>query len=240
MKVFLKYNRIGTVEESCLSFWLEVFAQYEIYIVCDLFNVDKDSVPKNLKKLTNNINVTFINSDYSLGNQYVPYIKGRKRGMASANLTCFNYLESKDKFLWIIDADDTKFLDYDIDELRKKFVKAQKYLLDNNLDGFSLDFYRNYNDTWTFGVCVMSSKIEWKKIKDVTDKNLQSFKLPGNSDSVFDCLGRMGQLKLKNFVFDNHKFQHVYNNFRKLEKGIYSWSDKKLWNTPLKEDVIIL
>lgn len=239
-KAFLKYNRIGIIEESCLSFWVNLFEDYKIYVVCDLFELNKDSIPDNLKKITEKQDVTFLNSNYSLGNEYVPYVKARKRNMASANLTCFEHIQLEDKCFWIIDADDTHFLDYDIDVLKKKFASAEIYLEKENLDGFSLDFYRNYNDTWTFGVCLLSSSINWKQIRDIEASDLQRFSLSGNCDSVFDVLGRMNKLKLKNFVFDQTKFQHVYNNFRGLTDGIYFWSDNKLWDTPLKPDVIIL
>lgn len=239
-KVFLKFNRKGEREEQCLLFWLKLFSEYKIYIVCDLFDVKKDSVPTNLQNIVKDSNVTFINSDYSLGNEYVHYIKSRKRNMASANLTCFEYIDSHDKFFWIIDADDTHFLNPDWQVLKEKFVDAEKYLEKENLDAFSLDFYRNFNGTWTFGVCLLNSKINWKKIKNVRDIDLQKFNLPGNSDSVFDVLGRMGELKLKNFVFDHSTFQHIYNNFKGLQDGIYYWENGKLHDKFICDDVIII
>lgn len=239
-KVFLKFNRIGDTEDICLSFWLELFKEYKIYIVCDLFNVKTDKIPDNLKNITKNYNVNFINSNYSLGNLFVPYLKSRKRNMASANLTCFEYLDTLDEFCWIIDADDTHFISPNWKLLREQFVNAEQYLKEKNLDAFSLDFYRNYNDTWTFGVCLLKSSIKWEQIKSITDKDLKRFGLPGNCDSVFDVLGRLGHLQLKNFVFNDTKFQHVYNNFKGLTDGIYYWNNGKLWNTPLKEDIIIL
>ena len=153
-KVFLKFNRKGEIEEKCLSFWLKLFNNYKIYIVCDLFDVNKDPIPADLKKIIKNQPVIFINSNYSLGNEYVPYIKARKRNMASENLTCFEHIDSQDKFFWIIDADDTHFINPDWKTLIEKFHRAEKYLEEQNLDAFSLDFYRNFNGTWTFGVCL--------------------------------------------------------------------------------------
>jgi hypothetical protein len=239
-KVFLKFNRIGEMEDKCLSFWLKLFDDYKIYIVCDLFNIQKDKIPINLVNLIKDQNVTFVNSNYSLGNEYVSYIKARKRNMASANLTCFEYINRQDKFFWVIDADDTHFINPDWKILKEKFYNAEKYLEKENLDAFSLDFYRNFNGTWTFGVCLINSKIEWKKIKNITSEDLQKFNLPGNNDSVFDVLGRMGELKLKNFVIDRSTFQHVYNNFKGLENGVYYWEDGKLYDRQLFEDVVIL
>lgn len=238
-KVFLKYNRIGNIEETCLLFWLNLFENYQIYIVCDLFNVN-DHVPENLQKLTKDITVKFINSNYALGNEYLHYAKSKKRKMASANLTCFDYVDSVDKSFWIIDADDTYFIDPDFEFLKRKFSEAELYLKENELDGFSLDFYRNYNDSWTFGVCLLNSSISWKKLKDIKPEELQKFNLPANGDSVFDVLGRLGKFNLKNFVIDNTQFCHVYNNFRNLPNDYYSWKDNKLWNMPLKSDVVVL
>lgn len=239
-KVFLKFNRKGEIEENCLSFWLKLFNSYKIYIVCDLFDVNKDPMPADLKKIIENRPVTFINSNYSLGNEYVPYIKARKRNMASANLTCFEHIDSRDKFFWVIDADDTHFINPDWKTLIEKFHRAEKYLEEQNLDAFSLDFYRNFNGTWTFGVCLINAKIEWQKIRTVKDVDLQKFNLPGNNDSVFDVLGRMGKFKLKNFVFDHSTFQHVYNNFKGLKDGIYYWENGKLYDNFLYEDVVVL
>ena len=238
-KVFLKFNRIGETEDSCLSFWLKLFKNYQLYIVCDLFNVN-DKIPKNLKKLTKGINVEFINSNYSLGDEYLHYVKSKKRAMASANFTCFDYIKDTDESFWIIDADDTYFIDPNFEILRKKLQNAESYLKEHELDGFSLDFYRNYNDTWTFGVCLLKSTINWKLIKDIKAEELQRYNLPGNGDSVFDVLGRLGKFKLKNFVIDNTQFRHVYNNFRKLPNSFYSWKDNKLWDMPLKSDVVVL
>ena len=239
-KVFLKFNRKGEIEEKCLSFWLKLFADYRIYIVCDLFDINKEDIQLNLKTIVKDKSVKFINSNYSLGNQYVYYIKSRKRNMASANFTFFEYIDTTDKFFWIIDADDTHFINPDWKILKEKFNAAENYLEKENLDAFSLDFYRNFNGSWTFGVCLLNSKIDWKKIKNVKDVDLQKFNLPGNSDSVFDVLGRMGEFNLKNFVFNHCTFQHVYNNFKGLKDGIYYWENGKLYDNPLCKDVVIL
>lgn len=239
-KVFLKFNRSDEFSYVCLLSWLEIFKNYQIYVVCDLFNAEKDSIPKELAGLVANRDVKFINTNYGLGDEYAPMCKARKRCMAAANLTCFDHISKKDKFLWIIDADDTMFLHKDYEYLKTKLSECEDILMSNNLDGFSLDFYREYNDTWTFGVCLLKSSIDWKKIKTVSGEELAKYDLPINGDSIFDILGRKGIFKLKNFVFNGVAFQHVINNFKKMNVGVYYWNDKKLWDMPLKDDVISL
>lgn len=241
MKVFLKYNREGPSALICLHYWIELFSNYEIIINCDLFDVDKDKIPDNLKNLALNKNVKFINSDYSTGNIYTPNFKAKKRAMASANLTAWNHLKSEDQYFWIIDADDTMFLSANFNLIREKIKLAEDYALKHNLDGFSLDFYREYNDSWTFGVCLLKTNIPWKDIKNVTTEELIQNGLANNCDSCFDMLGRKGIVNLKNFVFDRCSFQHLINkNYTAIPNGLYYWRDGKLWNTPLKPDVIVL
>jgi hypothetical protein len=239
-KVFLKFNRDDPSAVVCLCFWLNLYQGYDVYIVCDLFDAKNDHIPDYLKPLLAYNSAKIINTDYSLGNEYTPHFKKRKRNMSSANLTCFSYLTKEDNCLWIIDADDTMFLSRDFEGLRTKLNTAEKYLLDNKLDGFSLDFYREHNDTWTFGVCLLDAKIAWKKISEVQIQELEELGLALNGDSIFDILGRKGTYKLKSFVFDEFAFQHIINNFPKLAAGIYWWKDRKLWDKPLKEDVISL
>lgn len=240
MKAFLKYNREEPFSKVCLLHWLELLNDYEIFIVCDLFNVKTESPPEYLSNFVKGKNVKFVNTDYSLGDEYASMCKSRKRAMASANLTCFKYATPADRCFWIVDADDTMFLTKDYPYLKEKFKLAEKFLLDESLDAFSLDFYREYNDTWTFGVCLVNSNMNWKLIKGVTGEDIVGLELSLNTDSIFDILGRKGIFKLKNFVFDRHAFQHVVNNFRKMNVGVYYWQDKKLWDTPLKDDIVIL
>jgi hypothetical protein len=238
-KVFLKFNRDTPISYVCLHYWLEIFSNYEIFVVCDLFDA-RDSIPKKLLNITVDKSVKFINTDYNLAKEYTPNFKSKKRKMASANLTCFSYLDKNDKFLWIIDADDTWFLTNDSNGIQGKIKCAEDYLIENSLDGFSLDFYREYNDSWTFGLCLLAANINWQQIKSVSNQEIEEYNLPLNGDSIFDVLGRTTRLKLKSFVFDGYGFQHIENNFPNLAGGIYFWKNKKLWDIPLKEDVIIL
>ena len=48
-KVFLKFNRKGEIEEKCLSFWLKLFAHYSNYFGRDLFSINQENIPINLK-----------------------------------------------------------------------------------------------------------------------------------------------------------------------------------------------
>lgn len=241
MKVFLKYNKTGPSALLCLHYWLELFAEYEVFINCDLFNVSKDPVPAELLRLISGRNVKVINSDYSTGNLYASQFKSKKRCMASANLTCWNYFNKSDDYFWVIDADDTMFLSKDFNLIRTKIKSAEAYAKQENLDGFSLNFYREFNDTWTFGVCLLKVNSPWQRIKEISAEELVQNNLPLNCDCLFDMLGRKGILKLKNFIFDNCGFQHLENKiYRSLPNGIYFWRDRKIWNTPIKPDVISL
>jgi len=237
-KVFLKFNRTDSFSLVCLLHWLEVFKGHEIFIVCDLYNTVKDQIPYYLSSLILGKNIKVINSDYTLGDKYTPEFKARKRKMASANLTCFNYLTKKDKLFWIIDADDTIFLTKDYENLSARLHRAEDIMKQENLDGFSLDFYRSLNNTWTFGVCLLRSDINWQQVENIKKEDLDKENLVYNSDSIFDYLGGKGILKLKNFVFPGYGFQHIINNYPAMPAGIYFWNNKKVWDIPLKDDVI--
>lgn len=239
MKSFLKINRSDPASLLCLRFWCEVFKNYETFILCDLYDTKKDSVPSFIKTILDDYRVTVINSDYSIGPRYCKCLKGAKHGMASANMTCFQYLGDSKGF-WIIDADDTMFLTRDYDHIREKISQAEKYLFENNLHGFSLDFYRNLNDCWTFGVCLLRSDTPWKLLETLSSDEVSSTGLARNIDTAFQLLKNKGTLRLENFVFDRLAFQHSVNNYPEMPHGIYSWHRGKLWDKPLKDDIVIL
>ena len=239
MKVFLKINRDDPAAVLCLRFWLEVFKNYKTFILCDRYRPDIDPTPDYLKTVLIDYKVTVINSDYSIGDAYCQNLKGAKRGMASANLTAFQHVKKTENF-WMIDADDTVFLTRDFDGLREKLKTAEQYLLDKNLDGFSLDFYRNLNNGWTFGVCLIRGSMPWQLIKDVDMGPMSELGFARNIDTAFDSLGRQGTFKLKNFVFDRMAFQHQCNNYPEMPHGVYVWHRGKLWDAPLKDDIVVL
>jgi hypothetical protein len=113
MKAFLKFNRSDTASIMCLYHWLELFRDYDITVVCDLYDVKTQPRPAYLNETVVGKSFNVINSDYSTGN-IMPF-KARKRKMASANFTCFN-LAKNEHYYWLIDADDTMFLirDYNL------------------------------------------------------------------------------------------------------------------------------
>jgi len=241
VKVFLKFNRNDPSAYLCLQYWLELFQKYDTTIICDLYDTVTQTMPAKLSKAIHGYKVKIINTDYQ---QFiVPYFKSKKQKMASANYEAFRLKESSD-LIWIIDADDTMFLSTDYEGLRGRLKKAEQYLISNKLDGFSLDFYREYNDTWTFGVACFNSNLNWNKVKSVTADNIEHYNLPMNIDSMFDVLKRKNQLRLESFVFPGYAFQHLINNFRKLNVGVYFWSGAakgkpaRLWDTPLHPEVI--
>lgn len=238
-KVFLKFNRSDPASVLCLRSWLEVFRDYQTVILCDLYTVNQDPVPDYLRTVLTDYSVQVINSDYALGNEYGRNLKGAKRGMASANLTCFQHLDGFQDF-WIIDADDTMFLTRDFVGLRTKFSQAEAIAREQNLDGFSLDFYRNLNNGWTFGVALLRATMPWQLIKDVDMAPYSERGFARNIDTAFAALGEQGKISLKNFVFDRFAFQHQINNYELMPHGIYVWSKGCLWDQPLQSDVVVI
>jgi hypothetical protein len=239
VKVFLKFHRTDPAAVLCLRFWCELFKEYETYILCDRYDPKSEPAPSYLKSVLDDYKLTVINSDYSIGDEYCRNLKGAKRGMASANMTPFYYMKNTDAF-WIVDADDTIFLTRDFDLLREKLKKAELYSNDYKIDAFSLDFYRNLNDCWTFGLALLKSNMPWQRIKELDGEEISSTGLARNIDTAFDLLGQKGVIKIANFVFDRIAFQHQCNNYPEMPHGIYVWHRGKLWDNPLQEDVIVI
>lgn len=240
-KVFLKFNRQEDFSFECLNHWIDVFQNDNIYVITDLF--EKNSVPDNFKKRIKEFNnLTIINSNYDLPNLYIPLIKKEAvKKLASPNLTCFEHIDSTDKHYWVIDADDTRFLESDGSLVRRKLLQCEKILEQNSLDAFSLDFYRCLDiNAWTYGVCLVSTNLNKSVLKNISQDKIKSYGLVLNFDSVVDILGREGLINTKSFVLDKFKFQHVVNRYPKLADGIYYWENNKLWNTTLREDVIVI
>jgi hypothetical protein len=239
VKAFLKIHRTDPASVLCLRFWLETFKTYDTYILCDRYNPNTEPAPDWLKTALIDYKVTVVNSDYSIGETFCQNLKGAKRGMASANMTAFKHVNKHQGF-WMIDADDTLFLTRDFDGIREKLKAAEHYLITNGLDGFSLDFYRNLNNGWTFGVCLLKGSMDWQKIKDVDMGPMVDLGFARNIDTAFDSMSRAGTIKLANFVFDRYAFQHQCNNYPDMPHGIYTWHRGKLWDKPLQSDVISL
>lgn len=234
-KAFLKINRTGASAIACLRHWLEIFRDHETYILCDWaypFPLELTSAQRDYP------GSTIIDSDRSL-TEYCAGLKGAKHGMASANLTGFRYSQDADAF-WMIDADDTQFLIYDFDLIRKKILQAENIMQDRQLDAFSLDFYRNLNDGWTFGMALIRVNCAWQRMKEIRREDMESLGLARNIDSAFHVMGQRGILKIANFVFDGVAFQHLYNNYPDMPHGIYSWHRGRLWDQPLKSDVVVI
>lgn len=235
IKAFLKINRTGASAIACLRHWLEIFRDHETYILCDwaypfpqeLTNAQRD-YPRS----------TIIDSDRSL-TRYCGALKGAKHGMASANLTGFVYSQDSDAF-WMVDADDTQFLTYDFDLVRAKIRQAETVMHERGLDAFSLDFYRNLNNGWTFGLALINSTCQWQRMNELTRQDVESTGLARNIDTAFQVLGDQGIIKLGNFVFDGLAFQHLYNNYPDMPHGIYVWRRGHLWDQPLKSDVVVI
>lgn len=237
VKVFLKFHRTDVSAVLCLRYWLELFKNYDTYILCDRYNPATEQPPEYLKTVLMDYKVKVVNSDYSIGDEYCSNLKGAKRGMASANMTAFKYV-SGDRGFWMVDADDTLFLSRDFDGLRNKLNLAETYLVENKLDAFSLDFYRNLNNGWTFGLALLRADMPWQLIKDVDMAPMVDLGFARNIDTAFDSLGRLGKIKIANFVFDKFAFQHQCNNYPEMPHGIYTWHRRNLWSTPIQPDVV--
>lgn len=234
-KAFLKINRTGASAISCLRHWLEIFRYHETYILCDwpqpwpeeLISAQRDYPASRI-----------VASDRSL-TEYCGGLKGAKHGMASANLTGFQHSQDADAF-WMIDADDTQFLTYNFDAIRKKISRAEEIMRERSLDAFSLDFYRNLNDGWTFGMALIRVECAWQRMREIQREDMEVLGLARNIDSAFHVMGQRGILRIANFVFDGQAFQHLYNNYPAMPHGIYSWHRGSLWDQPLKSDVIVI
>ena len=165
-------------------------------------------------------------------------VSKRWRNVAASNLSCYEKSESEP--FWLIDADDTLFITFDVSLIKEKIKLAEHYFLENKLDGFSLDFYRTFKrDHWSFGVALLQNKHDLINILRSTDLEFfQTLKLPFNLDALFDCNRRQKKLKLESFVFDNTFFQHQLEQ-KFLPYGIYKWENKKLWDMKLNPDVKI-
>lgn len=235
VKAFLKINRTGASAIACLRHWLEIFKHHETYILCDW---EYPFPPELTAAQRDYPNSKIIDSDRSL-TAYCGGLKGAKHGMASANLTGFAYSRDADAF-WMVDADDTQFLTYDFELVRNKIKQAEETLNNKNLDAFSLDFYRNLNNGWTFGLALIRSNCNWQAMKTLTREDVESTGLARNIDTAFQVLGNRGVLKLGNFVFDGLAFQHLYNNYPEMPHGIYSWHRGQLWGKPLQPDVVVI
>ena len=234
-KAFLKINRTGASAIACLRHWLEIFRNHETYILCDW----AQPLPEELISAQQDYpGSQLISSDRSL-TEYCGGLKGAKHGMATANLTGFVYSKDADAF-WMVDADDTQFLTYNFDNIRNKIHKAESIMQEQNLDAFSLDFYRNLNNGWTFGLALIRSHCEWQRMRDLRREDLEAVGMARNIDTAFHVMGQRKILKLANFVFDGVAFQHLYNNYPAMPHGIYSWHRGRLWDQPLQSDVIII
>ena len=233
INVFLKIDRMDMHGVHCLRFWLEVFKDYKTYILCDREETDilktcmMDYPGAQLIK--------------SMRDPILPYLKElkpRKRNMACANITGFELSKGNSEAFWMIDADDTYFLTHRYGMLNDKIRAAEQYRRENNLDGFSLDFYSTHNAGWTFGVALFRSDLDWKQISEVPGMEMRDFMFPRNIDAAFHCMRERGTWKLESFVFSNMSFQHVYNNYPDMFNGVYYWNKGKLWDIPLPERIV--
>lgn len=235
--VFLKFNRQTVPALICLKRWLDIFNKYNVTIVCDLFDEHTEPYDELKKIIPPGIKV--INSDYSLSNPFSHLLKTKRwHNVASSNLICWEKANSK--MFWIIDADDTLFLN-DIHFIQNKITNCEQFFSTSGLDGISLDFYREIKkDHWSFGMVLVKKNVNLEQLVHISSDEIFKYKgLILNLDSVFDYARRTNLLKLKSFVFDNCYFQHQLEQHA-LPWGVYHWINNSIWDTvPLKEDIII-
>lgn len=223
MNVILKYNKDTPKSKFCLKRWLDIFKYYRVTILTDITaNYDGLDIST----------VRFANSNDSHSNSTHLYgIDTRYKGHTVANLTSYDI---SDEMFWLIDADDT-VLTMDTEVLRDKFKLAEQYFINNQLDGFSLDFYREKCDQWSFGVALLKnmdlSMTKTVTIKEITDRGLEH-----NMDCVFDILRLRGDYKLESFVFEDAAFTHYIDYW----EGSYYWRNNMNWNEPLANGVVTI
>ena len=240
IEVFLKFNKDSMPSALCLRSWLEIFQGYPVRIISDLYDVATASPPVEMAKVIGQARV--INTDYELSKPFAHLLKVQRwHNVCASNLTCFRANQSE--AFWLIDADDTQFLTEDVDMLRRKFVQAERYLRQNNLDGFSLDFYREIKkDHWSFGVVLFRAGLDLSPLSQITAEQLLSHSkgLILNFDSVLDYGRRTGQYRFQSFVFDHCYFQHWLEQ-NALPYGVYHWRNGKIWDTiDLRPDIVVI
>lgn len=235
-EVFLKFNRPDISSYLCLMSWIEIFHGYKIFIICDCFSTQKP-MPNFLREYIGD-QITIVNTDYSIGRSFLDrFPKKKSRNQGSANLTAFSLATTET--LWIIDADDTMWLTRDYHILKEKILRVELYLAKHRLDGLSLDFYRELNDIWTFGMCYVRKNLDFSKF-DLLDIELENKKHNTNIDICFDLMRKKSEWKLESFVFDGLPFQHLINNFKDLPHGIYMWANARFDKFELKKDILII
>lgn len=240
MKVYLKYNKDPKETPSslsCLKFWIDVFQKYEITVITDIYDINH----RKPKQFENFENIRYINTDYTLSDDLNHILEGKRwKKVAASNFTC--YQDSNYEPFWLIDADDTLFLTLDFKDIRNKILQVEKIFADEQLQGFSLDFYRTIKrDHWSFGMAILKNFDNLKEIlKSTKEQDIRNYKLPLNLDSIFDTHRRKGNLKLKSFIFNDYYFQHQLEQ-KYLPWGIYKWSNNLLWDSiEINNEVIVI
>ena len=233
IKIYLKFNNLDAMSITCLTFWIEFFKNdYELVLLCD----KEDEI---VNRIVSENNLKLFKTDYSLAEPCKKIFKTNKNiNCAAVNLTIFE-MAKNDKWFWMIDADDTMFLTYDIINLKEKIKKVEDLFLNSTMDGLSLDFYRELRDHWSFGVCLFKGSIDYKRWKEITIDDFK--KIPRNLDGCFDILRKDNRIILKSFVLDEIMFIHTKSfKLDYVPNGLYYWKNKKVWDMPLNSEVIII
>lgn len=159
---------------------------------------------------------------------FTDYWKGNSYSALTA------YCMSTTEYFWLIDGDDTLF-HHSVDWIRERIKKVESIV--NDYDGLSLDFYRHTDhiEQWSLGVACLK-QVHWSKFQTVTEKEileLNPHQKSLNIDAIMDTLRRQKKLRLESFCFEDSHFTHC-------KHMSYHWKNRKLWNIPLKEDIIVL
>lgn len=247
MKVFLKFNRNTERSLFYLQQWANIFHDYEKILVTDLFN-ETDIIPTDIAShvTPNKVLNTDINSIIGFENTYGHDFKHEEnknhfrpdkwKYAAASTLTCYNYAKN-DSVFWIIDADDTCLMNNDSLYLNNKMKLVESILLQNKLDGLSLDFYRELTGMWSFGVACVSGFTDLEQLKTVNiQQEFINSTCSQNLDATFHILRQRNVYKLESFVIDNCGFIHDQNYYN----GTYYWKDRYRWGQKIPDDVISL
>lgn len=228
MRVYLKYNRNTIQSRFCLERWLKIFCDYEKYIICDIA-ADYENLNLNGCK--------FLNSNYNLVKPYTNCFHGsRWSNPGAANLTAYDHASGESAF-WLIDSDDTILHHSDTKLIIDRLKKCEKHFIDNNLDGLSLDFYREFTGQWSFGVALLNGKTNLSLLNKVDLSVIPEEHIVWkNMDMIFTILRQQKMLKLESFILDNFGFSHLRPD---LESSYY-WANGKLWDIDLGEDIVII
>ncbi|MGZ4474496.1 MAG: hypothetical protein ACXVWW_02205 [Nocardioides sp.] len=229
---YLKINRRTTVTTRCLRFWAQTWAGTgaRVFLLCDWDADDIAAwVPAELEY------EAVVPSSPRMAELLHDKVAPRWRNAGAAHMTSFEHAaaEGLEEF-WGIDADDTLFL-HDPAMIRARLAGVEEWAHAHDVDTVSLDFYRTYENHWSFGVAFTRMSADYVGLVEALDpadmratiaaapagligrrKAGSDVDVPRgidpqleNIDMVFDHLRLSGEAVLESFYLDDTFFMHA-------------------------------